>query len=72
VRRTVRARKELILSGGVVGSAQILLNSGIGNATELKDLGIPSVLDLPDVGANLMEHVGIPMKWTTVPLNVTV
>ncbi|TEB19309.1 pyranose dehydrogenase [Coprinellus micaceus] len=69
--RTIAAKKELILSGGVIGTAQILLNSGVGNATELKELGIPSVLDVPDVGKNLMEHVAIPLAWTTVPRNVT-
>ncbi|KAJ3536351.1 hypothetical protein NMY22_g6071 [Coprinellus aureogranulatus] len=71
-RRALTARKELILSGGVIGTAQILLNSGIGNKTELEELGIPSVLDLPDVGEGLMEHVAIPMTWTSVPLNTTI
>ncbi|KAJ3518242.1 hypothetical protein NMY22_g13779 [Coprinellus aureogranulatus] len=70
-RRALTARKELILSGGVIGTAHILLNSGIGNKTELGQLGIPSVLDLPDVGEGLMEHVAIPMTWTTIPVNMT-
>ncbi|KAJ3509487.1 hypothetical protein NMY22_g16273 [Coprinellus aureogranulatus] len=70
-RITITASKELILSGGVIGSAHILLNSGVGNITELTALGIPSLLGAPDVGRNLMEHVAVPMTWRTVPHNIT-
>jgi choline dehydrogenase len=55
-RRTVRAGKEVILSAGFVGSAQILMLSGIGHAQHLADHGIPVVADLP-VGDNLHDHL---------------
>ncbi len=38
--RTVRAGKEAILSAGFVGSAQLLMLSGIGHAQHLRDHGI--------------------------------
>jgi choline dehydrogenase len=55
-RRTIRAGKEVILSAGFVGSAQILMLSGIGHAQHLRDQGIEIVADLP-VGDNLHDHM---------------
>lgn len=55
-RRTVRAGKEVILSAGFVGSAQLLMLSGIGPAQHLKDHGIGVLADLP-VGDNLHDHM---------------
>lgn len=55
-RRTVRAGKEVILSAGFVGSAQLLMLSGIGHAEHLKEHGIDVVADLP-VGDNLHDHM---------------
>jgi choline dehydrogenase len=55
-RRTVRAGKEVILSAGFVGSAQILMLSGIGHAQHLRDHGIDVLADLP-VGDNLHDHL---------------
>lgn len=54
--KTVRAKCEVILSAGVIGSPCILMRSGIGPADELKRLGIDVVLDLPGVGENLRDH----------------
>ena len=54
--RVVRAGKEVILSAGFVGSAQLLMLSGIGHAQHLKDHGIDVVADLP-VGDNLHDHL---------------
>ena len=54
--RTVRAGKEVILSAGFVGSAQILMLSGIGHAQHLTDHGIQVIADLP-VGDNLHDHM---------------
>ncbi|KAF5313692.1 hypothetical protein D9611_010105 [Ephemerocybe angulata] len=70
-RRTLTVSKELIVSAGVIGSPQILLNSGIGNKAELTALGIPSVQDSPNVGQGKMEHVSLITGVTTVPLNKT-
>jgi choline dehydrogenase len=54
--RTVRAGKEVILSAGFVGSAQLLMLSGIGHAQHLRDHGIEVLADLP-VGDNLHDHL---------------
>ncbi|KAJ7625769.1 hypothetical protein FB45DRAFT_750559 [Roridomyces roridus] len=54
---SVTAAKEVILSGGTIGSPQILQLSGVGDKTMLTGLGISSVVDLPGVGANLQDHV---------------
>jgi choline dehydrogenase len=40
----------------VIGSAQLLLLSGIGPADDLRALGIDVTADLPGVGANLHDH----------------
>ncbi|HYD08114.1 MAG TPA: GMC family oxidoreductase N-terminal domain-containing protein, partial [Reyranella sp.] len=53
---TVRANREVIVSGGTVNSPHILQISGIGPAEHLKSLGIPVLHDLPGVGANLIDH----------------
>ncbi|MBE1494241.1 choline dehydrogenase [Amycolatopsis lexingtonensis] len=54
--RTVRAGKEVILAAGVVGSAQLLMLSGVGHAEHLKEHGIDVVADL-SVGDNLHDHM---------------
>lgn len=59
---TIRASREVILSAGVYGSAQLLLLSGIGPAGHLRELGIPVAADLP-VGDNLHDHMFVPMTW---------
>ncbi|WKG03980.1 GMC family oxidoreductase [Mycolicibacterium sp. HK-90] len=54
--RTIRAGREVILSAGFVGSAQLLMLSGVGHAQHLRDHGIQVVSDLP-VGDNLHDHL---------------
>lgn len=51
----VRAKREIILSGGVIGSAQTLLLSGIGPKDELEQVGVNCVQDLPSVGKHLAD-----------------
>ena len=55
----VRATREVIVSSGTIGSAALLLRSGIGPADELSALGIPVTVDLPGVGQNLHDHLQI-------------
>ncbi len=55
--KTVRANKEVILSGGAVNSPQTLLLSGIGSGEYLRKFGIDVVADLPGVGQNLQDHL---------------
>ena len=54
---TARARGEVILSAGAVGSPQILQLSGIGPADWLAEHGIAVALDKPGVGRNLQDHL---------------
>jgi choline dehydrogenase len=54
--RTAYARGEVIVSGGVYGSPQLLQLSGIGPAELLHDKAIPVIRDVPAVGANLHDH----------------
>jgi len=60
---TVRARGEVIVSGGVYGSPQLLLLSGIGPGAHLREMGISVVRDLPAVGANLHDHFNSYVSW---------
>ncbi|XUL89638.1 GMC family oxidoreductase [Streptomyces galilaeus] len=59
----VRSAGNVVLSGGTIGSAQLLLLSGIGPADELRALGIGVVADLPGVGANLHDHALAPVVY---------
>lgn len=55
--RLAKARREVILSGGVVNSPQLLMLSGIGPGEQLQAHGIPVVHALPGVGSNLQDHL---------------
>lgn len=59
VEQVLRARREVIVSGGVFNSPQLLLASGIGPAGQLRALGIDVRQDLPGVGENLQDHLDI-------------
>jgi choline dehydrogenase len=52
----LRCSGDVIVTGGVIGSAQLLLLSGIGPADDLRPLGIDVHADLAGVGANLHDH----------------
>ncbi len=56
---TATATREVALSAGSIGSAQILQHSGIGAANSLKQNGVEVMHDLPGVGANLQDHLQI-------------
>ena len=53
----VRARREVILSAGALGSPHILMLSGIGPAEQLREHGIEVVVDSASVGTNLQDHL---------------
>ncbi|KAF8996629.1 aryl-alcohol oxidase [Cyathus striatus] len=59
----ISAKKEVVLSLGVIGTPQILLNSGIGDRNELQAVGVPSRLHIPDVGKNLSGQPSISHLW---------
>lgn len=56
---------EVVLTAGTMGSAEILLRSGIGPAEELAEVGVNVVHDLPGVGKNLHDHLLSPVIFTT-------
>jgi choline dehydrogenase-like flavoprotein len=51
----VRCAGDVVLAAGAVGSAQLLLQSGIGPQS-LRSVGIDVAADLPGVGGNLFDH----------------
>jgi len=54
---TIKTNKEIILSAGSIGSAQILQTSGIGEAKKLSKLGIDIIKNSVGVGKNLQDHL---------------
>jgi predicted dehydrogenase (TIGR03970 family) len=58
---TVRAA-EVVLSAGAVGSAHLLLLSGVGPPDQLRQAGIAVVADLP-VGAASSDHPMVYLEW---------
>ena len=59
----IRARREIVLSGGAINSPQLLLLSGIGPADGLRAAGMPVVHDLPGVGENLHDHLVARLQY---------
>ncbi|MEW6639557.1 MAG: choline dehydrogenase [Pseudomonadota bacterium] len=57
------ARNEVIVAGGVFGSPQLLMLSGIGPAQHLAEMNVPVVHDLPTVGGNLHDHFYIQLMF---------
>ena len=54
----------VVVSGGTVGSAELLLRSGIGPADHLLSVGIDVVADSPGVGENLHDHLLSPVIFS--------
>jgi choline dehydrogenase len=52
-----RARREIILTAGSIGTPQILERSGIGAGAVLQRAGINVLHELPGVGENLQDHL---------------
>jgi len=62
-RIVAHAKREVILSGGSIGSPHLLMLSGIGPADHLREQGIEVKLHLPGVGKNLHDHVLVPLVF---------
>ena len=58
-KRTLSARREVLVSAGALLSPQLLMLSGIGPGAELQQFGIPTLHDLPGVGRHLHDHVDV-------------
>src|SRR5258708_7013822 len=60
---TAHAEREVILSGGVINSPQLLMLSGIGDADELRAHDIAVKVALPGVGKNLQDHISASIAY---------
>lgn len=58
-----KARREIVLCAGAVGSPAILQRSGIGPRPLLQRLGIGMVHELPGVGGNLQDHLQLRLIY---------
>ncbi|MGY2064348.1 mycofactocin dehydrogenase MftG [Blastococcus sp. SYSU DS0619] len=58
---------EVVLAAGAVGSAHLLLLSGIGPAAALRSAGIDVVVDAPGVGRNCSDHPLVYLPFLPVP-----
>jgi 3-(3-hydroxy-phenyl)propionate hydroxylase len=65
--RVIRARREVILTAGAIGTPHLLLRSGIGPADHLRRFGLAVRSDLPGVGANLHDHLQVPFSAVATP-----
>ncbi|WP_233839133.1 GMC family oxidoreductase [Paraburkholderia sp. ZP32-5] len=65
VKKRARARVEVILASGAIGSPQILQHSGVGPAQVLRDAGVAVLHDLPGVGRNLQDHLQVRLVFRT-------
>jgi choline dehydrogenase len=61
--KSFKARKEIVLCAGSVGSPGILQRSGIGPRPLLQKLGIGVAHELPGVGGNLQDHLQLRLIY---------
>jgi len=61
--RSARARGEIVVSGGVYGSPQLLQLSGVGPADLLAEFDIPVVREMAGVGKHLHDHFNTYLVW---------
>ena len=66
----VRAKSEVVLSGGAFHSPQLLMLSGVGPADELARHGVPVIHALPGVGQNLQDHLDSILSYTSKDTNL--
>lgn len=62
-RQAVRARREVVLCGGAVNTPQLLMLSGIGDRDHLGEHGVEVVAHSAGVGANLLDHLVVPLGF---------
>lgn len=63
---TYRARREVILASGAIGSPVILQHSGIGHGDDLAQAGIALNHELPGVGRNLQDHLNMTFNYESL------
>jgi choline dehydrogenase len=66
--QTFLAADRVVLSAGAIGSAHLLMLSGIGPAAALTSAGVPVLVDLP-VGTRSADHPEwvLPVDWPAAP-----
>jgi choline dehydrogenase-like flavoprotein len=62
--KTIRPKREVVLSAGAIHTPQILQRSGVASAEYLASEGIAVVEDLPGVGQNFQDHCGTPFTYS--------
>jgi len=62
---SVACSGEVVLAAGTIGSAQLLMLSGVGPQQHLRGVGVGVTLDLPGVGANFHDHVMAPVLYSS-------
>jgi len=65
VKQEIRARHEIILAAGAIGSPQILQVSGIGPGQVLQNAGVETLVDSAEVGENLQDHLQLRAVYKT-------
>ena len=63
--REIRAKHAVVLAGGVFGTPQLLMLSGIGPAAHLREHGIAVRINRPEVGENLQDHLDYVASYET-------
>ncbi len=61
--RMARCRGEVILAAGSIGSAHLMMLSGVGPAPHLQEHGIAVIADRPGVGGNLQDHLQLRLIY---------
>ncbi|TEB27135.1 alcohol oxidase [Coprinellus micaceus] len=59
----VTARRDIILSAGVIDTPALLLRSGLGPTADVQAAGITPLVNLPAVGQHFVDHAGTPIAW---------
>ncbi|HVF92883.1 MAG TPA: GMC family oxidoreductase N-terminal domain-containing protein [Sphingomonas sp.] len=67
----IRARREVVLSAGAIGTPHILMLSGIGPRRELEAAGVACRLDQPHVGKHLKDHIYTPLSFPAPGVGVS-
>lgn len=69
-KRSLRAKREILLAAGALQTPQLLMLSGVGDGKALQALNIPVVHDLPGVGQNLQDHPDFVFKYRAKSLDL--
>lgn len=62
---TARAKSEVIVTAGALGTPKLLMLSGIGPKKHLEDMGVALKVDNPQVGKNFHDHLHLSLNALT-------